>query len=195
MEFEDTVPNDDTNVGALLDNIDQYSARVIYDAIVGASEDVLIGYFGVYQEARDALTNRLDALLNTGGATVDSETVKAYCVALIPLIDDVDAANRVNGVPQNALDQQQQTALEQAEAILRQYLDMCSDVYDAIKIFQDNQEYGLAEYLTGRLNLGGCNNVFSDLARSVVVPFAEHGYVRLEEMVRDHLLSQLSIPV
>lgn len=192
-DFEGLVENDITNVGAMLTDIENYPVNVIHRAIVTATDDVLLGYFGGYPEARDILSARLDALLATGGTGLDSDTVQQYCQALIPLLADIDEANRVNGVAQ-ALDQPN-PELKQADNAFWEYLDQSLAVYNEIKIYQENTEWGLGDYLKHAMGGGGCNNVSVDWVRSVIEPYAAHGYVRPEEEIRDYLLTRVGIGV
>jgi hypothetical protein len=197
MEFEGLVANDHSHVGLVLDNLDTYSADVIHDAITKASNEVLQAFFGVYQEARDVLTNRLDTLLASGGTMLESDIVQQYCLVLIPLLEDINAANHANGVALEAesATQQQLANLQQAEDDFWGYLTKCWDVYNAIFIFQENAEWGLGDYLMHVLGTGGCNNASVNWAMTVIQPYAEHGFIRLEQKVRDHLQTQVGIVV
>ncbi|TDV56496.1 hypothetical protein [Actinophytocola oryzae] len=197
-DFEDLgIPGDTTGVGTMLDNIDGYSTTVIYNAVMNASDDVLLAYFGSYPDARDVLTARLDTLLGTGGTVLDSDLVQQYCMVLLPLLNDINDANHVNGVAVEAADlaPQQQQLLDQAEDNFRTYVNDNIEAYNSILVNQENAEWGLADYLLHTLDTGGCNNVFASWAILVVTPYAEHGFVRLEEQIRDHLMTRVGIPV
>jgi hypothetical protein len=200
-EFEGLVDGDTQYLGIVIDNIDDYTAALIYEKITQSSAHVVQGILGDHQEARDALTARLNELLLSGGTTLDGDAVQQYCMVLLPLIEEINQANLVNGVQaeQANLDQAQQQEVQRridaAEQNLRGYLQQSRSVYDAIIVSPDHFDEGLATYLERQLNEGGCNNVFASNAHSVVAPLAQHGYIRFEQATRDYLTQQYHIVV